>query len=177
MKLRTEAGYLKIKDDSLFQGIEIPCEEPLTWKWRVFLPKGSKYSWHYLAGMIPASPHVPKCSGSHEGHSRSNGVEAIITVSLRKAPDPQKEQWSLGLSFRSVEAREKWSMRTSVSDQDLQLGHTNIEVFGGSQAVTCKRGETIFLLRNRALEQTSSNSWVDSQKPQPGIAVWLEEIK
>ena len=46
VKLRNMAGYLKIEDENLFYAIAIETDEPWTWRWRVFMPAGHKYSWN-----------------------------------------------------------------------------------------------------------------------------------
>jgi hypothetical protein len=181
VKLRTLAGYLKIEDETLFHAIALQCEEPLTWKWRVFLPKGSKYSWHLNSGMIPESGVLGGGASSQETLPRTKGIETIITVSIRKDPEPKKERWSFNLSYRSAEGNEKHSTGTSipdqVMDQILQAHYTSGECLGELKAVTRKRGETIILLKRRIGEPISSNSWISSSKPQSGFAVWLEETK
>lgn len=181
VKLRNEAGYLKVEDETLFQAIVIPCEEPLTWKWRAYLPKGSKYSWHLNSGMIPAMGVLSGGASSPEMLPRTQGEEAVITVSIRKDPEPKNKRWLFNLTYRSADGREKKNIGTSIPDQImdqiLQAQMTNTECFAELKAETRKRGESIILVKRRIGEQISGTSWANSSKPQPGFAVWLEEGK
>jgi hypothetical protein len=181
VKLRNEVGYLKVEDETLFQAIAIPCEDPLTWKWRAYLPKGSKYSWHLNSGMIPATGVLGGGASSQETVPRARGMETVMTVSLRKDPEPKNQRWLFNMSYRSADGKEKHRTGTSIPDQImdqiLQANFTNGECLGDLKAETRKRGETIILVKRRIGEKTSANSWIISSKPQPGFAVWLEEVK
>ena len=182
--LRNEAGYLKIEDEKLFQAIALDCPEPLTWKWRVFMPKGSKYSWNLASGDIPESS-IPKNGfclvSSFEQLPRTKGVEALIMVSIRKNPDPNNKRWDFTLFCRSTERDEKSSLATSISDElmdnILQAHCSETHAFGDLKPETSKRGETIILLKRRIGEQSSPNSWTTSTKPQSGFIIWLKEMK
>lgn len=179
--LRNEAGYLKIEDETLFHAIAVPCEEPLTWKWRAYLPKGREYSWHLNSGMIPAMGVLDGGASSQETLPRSQGMEVTITVAIRKDPEPKNRRWLFNLTYRSADGREKQSTGTSIPDQTmeqfLQAHMTDGECFAELKAETRKRGESIILLKRRIGEQTSATSWSTSSKPQPGFVVWLEEGK
>jgi hypothetical protein len=181
VKLRTLAGYMKIEDETLFQALALQCEEPLTWKWRVFMPKGSKYSWHLNSGDFPESGVLNGGVSSVEQTPRPAGVESIITVSIRKDPEPKNKRWDFVLSSRSTEGDKKESMTTSipdvVMDKILQSGCSETYSVGDLKPETSKRGELIILLKRRIGEQSSPNSWTTSSKPQPGFAVWLNETK
>src|SRR5438045_7749692 len=56
--LREETGRLTIGDRSQVHVINVPVadvtgDEPNTWRWRLFIPKGQKYSWNLAAENIP----------------------------------------------------------------------------------------------------------------------------
>ena len=51
--LREETGRLTIGDRSKIHVINVAVDEPNTWRWRVFIPKGQKYSWNLAAKDIP----------------------------------------------------------------------------------------------------------------------------
>jgi hypothetical protein len=180
VKLRNEAGYLTIEDEKVFQAISIRCEEPLTWKWRAYLPRGSNYSWHLNSGMIPANGVGGGSGGSsREGLPLAQGKEVVITVSIRKDPEPKNKRWVFSVRYRSADGTEKHSTSTSIPDQImdqiLQAQMTQDECFADLKAETRKRGESIVLIKHRTGEQTPSKSWSSSLKPQPGFAVWLDE--
>src|SRR4051794_22073185 len=52
-KLRNETGVLTIDDPTKVYVIAIDVDEPNTWRWRMFIPKGHKYSWNIAAEKIP----------------------------------------------------------------------------------------------------------------------------
>lgn len=178
-RLRTEAGYLKIEDETLFQAIAIPCEDPLTWKWRCYLPKGSKYCWNSGSGMVPATGVGGANASGREIKPRAEGFQGVITVSLRKDPDPHFNRWIFCTKWRSEGAGEMSSTSSSIPDelmdQILQAQMTESQCLGELKPETRKPGETIVLLKRRIGEQTSANRWTGSSKPQPGFCVWLSE--
>ena len=105
----------------------------------------------------------------------------VITVSMRKDPEPKNKRWLFNLTYRPADGWEKHSIGTSIPDQlmdqILQADMTDTECFADLNAETRKRGESIILVKRRIGEQTSANSWATSSKPRPGFAVWLEEGK
>lgn len=181
VKLRNEAGYLKIEDETLFQALALDCQEPLTWKWRVFLPKGSKYSWHLDSGNI-SEFDVPKGGVyTSEQLPRTKGTEAIITVSIRKDPEVDKKRWTFNLSCRATEGNERNSIGgtipDNVMDKILQCPMKSTQLLGSLKPETRKPGESIVILQYHIGEQSppNSNSWTSlTTKRQPGFAVWLE---
>src|SRR5262245_52531413 len=52
-KLRSETGALTVDDRSKIHVIAIAADEANTWRWRMFIPKGHKYSWNIAAEKIP----------------------------------------------------------------------------------------------------------------------------
>ena len=182
VKLRNEAGYLTITDETVFQGIALHCDEPLTWKWRCYLPKGSKYSWSVGSGMIPKTGVPADCNASGQDMlPRPKGTEVILTVSIRKDPDPRFERWLFNLSSRTADGTLMEGTTTSIPgqimDQIFQANMTCGECLGELKAETRKPGEMIVLVKRRIGEATSSSSWKNSSKPQPGFAAWLGEVK
>src|SRR5688572_11247364 len=51
--LRNETGNLTIDDRSKVHVIAIEMDEQNTWRWRLFIPQGHKYSWNIAAEKIP----------------------------------------------------------------------------------------------------------------------------
>jgi hypothetical protein len=183
-KLRREAGYLKVEDESLFHAIAVPCDEPLTWKWRVYLPKRSKYRWMLAYGDEIPQSGFPKniCySFTDEQIPRSKGVEALVTVSIRNDPDPDAKRWIFSLAMRSAEENASSETRTTIPDdlmrKILQSCASETARIGQQKQETRKSGEVIDLVKCRLCEEISPNSWTISPNPQPGFGVWLEEIR
>src|SRR3954471_22327095 len=74
--LRDETGRLTIGDRSQVHVINVPVadvtgDEPKTWRWRLFIPKGQKYSWNLAAKDIPQLD-VPEVAGVKRARSFVN---------------------------------------------------------------------------------------------------------
>ncbi len=176
VKLRNMAGYLKIDDESLFYAIAIETGESLTWRWRVYLPAGYKYSWHMNSGNIPANDISDNSGGStSDGAPWIKETEATVYLSLRKDPE---NKWLLILTCQSTDG--KSSITVSVSDdvmkQILNANMTEGQNIGEGKAVSCKLDKPIIFLKCRIGEKQPNGSWQSSQKPMPGILVWLEAV-
>ena len=184
VKLRNETGYLKIEDETLFQAIAIPCEEPLTWKWRAYLPKGSNYWWHLNSGMIPADGVSGSGVSSSEMRPRTQGMEEIITVSIRKDPEPKNKRWLFNVTRRSADGSVQkraqaplpFPIRSWTSSSQAQMTEWRV-LCGSSKPETRRRGESIILVKtSKSASQHPPVLWTAfCSKPQPGFAVWLEE--
>jgi hypothetical protein len=183
VKLRSLTGYFKIEDPTLFQSLALECEEPLTWKWRVFLPKGSQYSWHLNYGDLPEiGTSIGSGVSSLESMPRSEGVEAIVTVSLQKDPEPDKNRWGFSLSCREIDSGARKNITGSVPDEVMekifQCPMKTTQTLGLLKPETRKPDESIIFLKYRIGEQSSPGSWSSITKnPQPGIVVWIEKAK
>src|SRR3954468_15087459 len=60
--LRNETGALTVSDRSKVHIVAVDAGEPNTWRWRMFIPKGYKYSWHIADENIPKNS-VPTGGG------------------------------------------------------------------------------------------------------------------
>jgi hypothetical protein len=112
--LRDETGRLTIGDRSQVHVINVAVDEPNTWRWRLFIPKGHKYSWNLAAENIPQL-EVPQEAGvkavSYEPYwERDN--EVLVTATLRRQDD---QQWRL-----SVESR--------IGDSKNQMGGVSLKI-------------------------------------------------
>src|SRR5205085_11229962 len=97
--LRNETGQLAIGDRSQVHVINVAVEEPNSWRWRLFIPKGHKYSWNLAAENIPQF-EVPQQAGikavSYEPYwERDN--EVLVTATLRRQDDTH---WRLSVESR-----------------------------------------------------------------------------
>jgi hypothetical protein len=177
VKLRNVAGYLKIDDENRFYAIAIETDEPWTWLWRVYLPAGYKYSWHMNYGNIPANDTSDNSGGSaSDGAPRIKGTEATVYLSLRKDPE---NKWLLNLTCLSSDGKNNLSITVSddVMNQILNAKMTEGENIGEGKAVSYKIDKPIIFLKRRIGEKQPNGSWQSSQKPMPGIIIWLEAVK
>ncbi len=176
--LRNEAGYLAIEKTDLVHVIALEASEPMSWRWRLYLPKGHKYQWKVAHGAIPPDgfPRNAWTCVSNEPYWET-GIETLVTVSLRRQGDGA---WALTLSSRSGGTRHQLGGGTlRIPDGDLRpmLEATGIEEgrLGSRGTETAKPGEPLLLLKRRACEIIAGGGSQPSTKPMPGIMVWLEK--
>ena len=81
-KLRAEAGYLQVDDPDKVAVLRVPELDELTWRWKVFLPKG-KWSLNCLTQSIP-SEGVP--NGASVGPV-DGGREVLMSATVRQGAD------------------------------------------------------------------------------------------
>jgi hypothetical protein len=181
--VRKGAGYMVIEDENIFQAVAIETYEPLTWRWRIYLPKGHKYSWKAAYGDIPNKSTVSE-SGIGTGDVGCTG-EIILNVALRENKD---DKWLLYLTFRPniygenshayAQATNGVSISDSVAKEMLQQP-TGFQymIMAMNGAETRRPDEQIILLKYRMAEKNSSGGFHSTDQPTPGIMVWLEEAK
>ena len=106
--LRNETGRLTIGDRTQVHVINVAVDEPNTWRWRLFIPKGQKYSWNLAAEEIPQFD-VPQRAGiktvSNEPYwERDN--EMLVTATLRRQDD---SNWRLSVESRIGDSKSQMS--------------------------------------------------------------------
>jgi hypothetical protein len=177
--LRNEAGYLTIGNGDLVHGIAVDTGDPMTWRWRLYLPKGRMYKWQAAWGPIPAdgvpSPRSSLMYNSLQGGA--TGVEALATVGLRRTANGD---WVLSLSARSGATENSLAAGTfGIPDAELRplQEAKGIEAsrFGSGGTQTRARREPVILLKRRVMEILPNGVSQTSRNPMPGIIVWLEE--
>jgi hypothetical protein len=163
-KLRYIAGYLKIEDENQFYALALDSPEPWTWRWRVYLPAGYKYSWHIDSGNLP-DISIPNNDGaiSSDRAVRNKGIEATVDLSLRNNPEGV---WYLYLTFQS--AHEKRSLRAAVSD-DVVNRILNVKIIRGRNIGEGKvfsskidQSSMIIFVKRRFAEKQPDGSWKNS---------------
>lgn len=177
-QLRNEVGYLSVDDRSKVHVIAVDMNEPNTWRWRIFLPQGVRYSWCLGFGDIPAKG-VPEPKIKHTSNEpySDEDVEVVVTAKLRQIDDGD---WSLSVS--SIIGGQRYQMgdaRVSVPDEEMRRIH-KVSVYEGHTLGT--RGtETldpkgpIVLLQLRTCERQPDRSYKPSANPMPGYMIWLEK--
>lgn len=176
--LRNEAGHLTIDNRNLVHGIAVDTGAPLTWRWRLYLPKGRKYQWRAAWGPIPAdgvpNPRCAMASNSMQGGT--TGLEALATVGLRRT---ENGDWALSISARCGATGSSLSAVTfGIPDADLRPlreahGIEESRLGSGGTQMRARR-EPVILLKRRVMERFP-NGVQSSRDPMPGIMVWLEE--
>jgi len=176
--VRKGAGYMVIDDEKIFQAVAIETYEHMTWRWRIYLPKGHKYSWKVAYGNVPAEGISSQSAHDSIGETG----ETILNVALRQNKD---NNWSLYLTFRPnnygedgssyAESTSSVPIPDSVMKEMLQkpIGFEYIYI-GINGAETRKLDGPIVLLRYRIGQKMLGGGWTGSKNPMPGILVWLE---
>jgi hypothetical protein len=177
VKLRKIAGNYKIEDENLLYAIAIETNEPLSWRWRVYLPAGHKFTWHYYAGDIPADNTIPKSGGSFgSGASRSKPEEAVVYLNLRKNLD---NQWALNLLQESKNSKISTShlVTDDIVEQIRKAQGSDWECIGNGKDESRKLDGLIVFLKYRIGEKYPNGSWGGpAHNPTPGIMLWLEAV-
>lgn len=91
-QLRTEVGRLTIDDPQKAYAIAIRTDDPMTSRWRIYLPPRTSYTANCYAGIVPSDQNrtsrkwldAVKQSGSGSSSGGSAGGEFLVTVRLVK---------------------------------------------------------------------------------------------
>jgi hypothetical protein len=179
--LRASAGYLKIDDESRFHAVAIEAYEPLTWRWRVYVPAGHEnLNIHVACGDISdegisALSANPMAFVSREG-------EMVLNAAVRQDKDGQ---WFLHVTTRNdklLDLQGGVARRDDVAPipdsviaalTQKSVG-TQFDIFGRGTGGTAsqKIDRPIVLLRYRFLGNGTGPA-----DTSPGIVIWLEEKK
>ena len=107
--LRQELGCLTITQPEKIHAIKLRTDQPKTWSYRVYLPKGKNYYFGSQINSLPLSnkpplvnnPLSPNVVGSITNRGRGIGVhsgEYIATLTVRKIED----EWGYQMSVRKA---------------------------------------------------------------------------
>ena len=182
-RLRGELGVLTIDDPNRFYVREMPTSEPLSWRWRIYVPPGERVL-HIGAGRISETgTRVGAGAGLGPGRRTHKGVttdpmQGEYTLTVRVERD-QLGKWRLVVRYRDG------SLAQSIMPQDadwLLSGDnyyevasrwkTNAEVAGSDQHTqTFAADDTVVLLRLRAPDEKQAAS----NEPSDGVMVWFEK--
>ena len=180
-KLRSEVGYLTIDDPSKVHVLAIDTGEPDTWRWRIFIPQGHRYSWHIAAENIPRDD-VPKTGGtsgvSNEPYWEHDN-EVLATARLRRV---DANQWRLSIESRIGDSKDQmFGTSLQIPDDKLQwmatVSSTDGRVAGNSGAQIFDPAGPIILLQRRPCEQQPDGNYAPSPNPMPGFMIWLKKEK
>ncbi|HEX2473647.1 MAG TPA: hypothetical protein VHK01_02810, partial [Lacipirellulaceae bacterium] len=177
-QLRNEVGYLSVDDRSKVHVIAVDMNEPNSWRWRIFLPQGVRYSWCLGFGDIPAKgvPQPKLKHTSNEPYSDED-VEVVVTARLRQLEDGD---WSLSVS--SMIGDQLYQMggaRVTIPSEEMRRiqqvsvydGHTRGT--RGTEAIN--PNEPIVLLQKRVCEKQPDGSYQPWANPMPGYMIWMEK--
>jgi hypothetical protein len=175
--LRSETGRLTIGDRSKVHVIRVPVDEPNTWRWRMFIPKGHQYSWNIAAEAIPADD-VPQQAGSKAVSNEpywERDNEVLVTARLRRE---EGNDWRLVVESRIGDAQYQMSGGAlKIPAEKLQWNtegaSTDGRVAGSARAQVFEPKGPIILLQRRPLERQPDGTYGPSPNPMPGFMIWL----
>jgi hypothetical protein len=176
--LRQETGHLTIEDRTKFHAVTVPTEEPNTWRWRIFLPKGHRYSWQIASKEIPQNT-VPK--GGHgsysNGHDWENESVVLVTATLRKTDDGD---WRLSITPRIGDGRNTFvGAAVTIPKEDLawmfEVPCTDGQVLAQREMVVRDPAGPFIFLQRRPCEKQPDGNYVPSPNPMPGFMIWLQK--
>ena len=175
--LRDETGRLTIGDRTQVHVINVPVEEPNTWRWRLFIPKGQKYSWNLAAKDIPQLD-VPQQAGvkavSYEPYwERDN--EVLVTATLRRQDDTE---WRLSVESRIGDSKNQMSGGSlKIPAEQLawntEGASTDGRVAGSRGTKLYEPRRAIILLQRRPVARQPDGTYGPSPDPMPGFMIWL----
>jgi hypothetical protein len=177
-QLRDQLGYLTIDDRSKVHIIAVDVDEPNTWRWRMFLPRGVRYTWCLGYGDIPAQG-VPKSKMdgiSNESYSETDS-EVVITAKLRQMDN---RDWTLSVSS-SIQGSQAQMGGASTIIPDKEMRWTREvpgregHVLGSGGTETLDPKGPIVLLQWRSVEKRPDGTYGPSAKPMPGYMIWLHQ--
>jgi hypothetical protein len=176
---RDESGVLSIEDRTQFHAIVVDTDEPNTWRWRLFAPKGHRYSWNIACEEIPQKnvPKKPGISGySNEPYWETDN-EVLVTVRLRQIDD---ETWQLSAQSRIGDSKNQMAGASlEIPDDKLrwmsEISSIEASVLGSRGTDVSDPKGPIVLLRRRICKQQPDGSFQPTSDPMPGFMVWLEE--
>ena len=122
---REELGILTIQDHKMVHAIRVPSKEDEPRKYRVYLPPGHVYWFHYGQVEIPRSGIV----ASNSVHRLEPG-EYLVSVQFQPERDPESDET---LPYASFHVR--------IEPQQAQQGITTLSVEVGEQTTDWIRNE------------------------------------
>ena len=171
-RLRAEVGALAIDDKSKVHAIEVLTSEPLTWRWRVWLPTAAGAQVHIQFGGVPRDG-FPETRHTVTLHG---GGEQTINMTVRR--DPISDKWicrcntaGTGIGF-PIAAQDQWFLQKNFGMQNTGVGRLT--------AVADDDEKTFLLKRHRVAvagelkDAKKANDLLNSDAPAPGFIIWLE---
>lgn len=175
----SELGYLAIDDRTKFHAVALDCDEPNTWRWRLFIPEGVRYKWNIACQDIPRNS-PPSRAGvtavSNEPYWDTEN-EVLVTARLRQADEGK---WSLSVTSKIGDSKYQMSGATLEIPPDKiewmsTVSSTDGRVMGSNGADVLDPDGPIILLQRRPCEKQPNGSYQPSDGPMPGFMVWLSK--
>lgn len=178
-QLRDQAGHLTIEDRTKFHAVALDAGEANTWQWRLFLPKGARYSWNLACEDIPR--HSPPTRAAVSAFSNEpyweTDNEVLVTARLRETDDGS---WTLSVSSRIGDSKHQMSGASLVIPPAKikwmsTVSTTDRRVLGSRGTAVADPEGPIILLQRRAGKKQPDGSYGPSDEPAPGFMIWLSK--
>jgi hypothetical protein len=175
-QLRRELGELDVQDRAQLHALALDTGDPNIWRWRMFLPRGVRYSWNIAAKQIPqqgrAKPGVTGFANVPAGET-----ELLVTARLTQS---NADTWRLSVDSRSPgDGQGVGGASLAISDADLlwmrTIPSSERVQLGAHGTVDQHPSQPIELLRVRACAPDPNGGFSPSSLPQPGFMIWLEK--
>lgn len=177
--LREEVGQLTIEDEKKLHAIALDTDEPNSWKWRLYIPKGHKYFWHVAYEDIPRDD-LPKAATSGVSNMPywETDNEVLVTAKLRQSEDGN---WRLSVDSKIGDSKNQmYGLSAIIPDEKLEwmreVPSQDGRLLGGhGQDIRDPEGP-IILLQKRACKLMPDNTYQPVDEPMPGFVIWLENL-
>lgn len=164
-RLRDEVGELSIEDDTKIHAIEVRTRDPLTWKFRVWVPQGQKVKVRARWGDVPRTG-VPEAKAGFD----LNEGENWVTYRVNRGQD--EDEWyvelesaysGVGQKIQEKERWWQWPKSAGIWGEGVQ--HST-GAFDDDQ-------DTFILKRWRVAITLNSDDFKKMETPD-GFMIWLE---
>ncbi len=162
--LRDETGRLSIEDPTKLYAMGVRTNEPLHWKWRIWVPEGAKVFLGAEWGEIPATG-VPKNTQMDELEPGEQWIE------MRVDQDPKDSVWRASLESKH------WKHPLPMPLEDWRTWQNAGFAIEGVQFETGTEGkphEPFVITRDRRDQSNGTNQVQAIKAPLAGFIIWLE---
>jgi hypothetical protein len=164
-QLRDETGRLSISDPQKMHAIGVRTNEPLLWKWRIWVPEGAKVFLGAKWGDVPATG-VPTNAQMDQLDPGEQWIE------MRVDQDPKDNSWRASLESK------RWKHPIPLPPESCWWTWPNAGLMidgvlfeTGSEG---KPGEPFIVTRDRRDQSNGSVQLQSSKAPSAGFIIWLE---
>lgn len=165
-RLRDEVGELSIEDDAKIHAIEVRTKDPLTWKFRVWVPKGQKVKVRSRWGDVPRT-------GVPEAKAGVDLDEGEHWVTYRVQHSPNENSW--GVILESVDSgtgqeipeKERWWQWP----EPAAIWGEGVQHMTG----TFDEDQEPFILKRWRVANTDDSDDFKKMEITAGFIIWLEQ--
>jgi hypothetical protein len=178
--LRQETGHLTIDDHTKFHAVTVPDDDPNTWRWRIFLPKGHRYAWRIATKDIPQNS-VPNKGVGIAGITNApyweTDNEVLVTATLRKT---EEGDWRLAVTPVMGQGKYQfYGCSVTIPKEELAWMFevsTDGQVLGENGTVARDPDGPFIFVQRRPLKKQPDGTFQSSPDPMPGFMIWLEKL-